>query len=179
MSEDIIHAIQQLLILGKGDAGRLEYLLDLVKKGKDMPDSDQKYLQTIIHIYLGAKGTDSEQKRTEFVIDQLHREIKDLTGRLEHFEKKGFERYVGRKAVLFFITVFVGWNALQSYVQPTLNSLVPSSYLKYFFPLAMTASYFNYDSVVWFGFVVLLLSWPFIGTIYLVKFIHSRKLKVN
>ena len=175
LSEDLIGAIQQILILGKGDQGRLEYLLDLLQKGRPLPESDQKYLQLMIPLYLGPKDSDSYQKNAELAIEKLHDEVKELREKIQKIERKGFEKYVGRKTVLFFVTVFVGWNALQLYIQPFLASMIPENMISYVFPLNLAANYVNYGSIVWFGFLILMISWPFIGAIHLAKFIKSRK----
>ncbi|MDE1831510.1 hypothetical protein [Candidatus Nitrosotalea okcheonensis] len=174
MSDDLIGAIQQILLLGKGDRGRLEYLLDLLQKGRPLTDSDQNYLQMMVPLYLSPK--DSYQQNTELVIGRLSDEIKELHQKIQQMQRKGFEKYVGRKAVLFFFTVFVGWNACQTYLQPMLSGFVSDSLISYVFPLNLVANYFNYGMVVWLGFLVLLSSWPFIGSIHLAKFIMSRKI---
>lgn len=174
LSDDLIGAIQQILLLGKGDRGRLEYLLDLLQKGRPLTDSDQNYLQMMVPLYLSPK--DSYQQNTELVIGRLSDEIKELHQKIQQMQRKGFEKYVGRKAVLFFFTVFVGWNACQTYLQPMLSGFVSDSLISYVFPLNLVANYFNYGMVVWLGFLVLLSSWPFIGSIHLAKFIMSRKI---
>ena len=176
LSEDLISAIKQILILGKGDQGRLEYLLDLLQKGRPLPDSDKKYLQILIPLYLGPQDPESYQKNVEFAITKLHDEIKELHEKMTGIQRKGFEKYVGRKAILFFITVFVGWNALQSYVLSILSDFIPNGMSQYAFPLNLIANYLNYGQVVWFAFLILSISWPFIGFIHLVKFIRSRKI---
>ena len=176
MSEDLIGAIQQILILGKGDQGRLEYLLDLLQKGKTLPDSDKKYLQILIPLYLGQKDPESYQKNAERAIGQLQDEINQLHEQMNKIQRKGFEKYVGRKAILFFITVFVGWNISQTYVQTILYNSVPNTVIQYIFPLNLIANYLNYGQAIWFVFLILLISWPFIGAIHLTKFIKSRKI---
>jgi hypothetical protein len=178
LSEDLIGAIQQIIILGKGDQGRLEYLLDLLQKGRPLPDSDQKYLQIMIPLYLGPKDPESYQKNAELAIERLHDEVRQLDGKIKKLERKGFEKYVGRKAVLFFVTIFVGWNALQTYIQPALSGL-PDGMVSYVFPLNLAANYLNYGGAVWLSFVVLVSAWPFIGAIHLAKFIASRKSTVE
>lgn len=179
LSEDLIGAIQQILILGKGDQGRLEYLLDLLQKGRPLPDSDMRYLQIMIPLYTGSQDPESYQKNVEFAIMKLHNEIRELHEKMTGVKRKGFEKYVGRKTILFFITVFVGWNALQSYVMPILSDFIPNSMTQYIFPLNLAANYLNYGQVVWIGFLMLSMSWPFIGLIHLVKFIRSRKIPNN
>jgi hypothetical protein len=176
LSEDLVGAIQQILILGKGDRGRLEYLLDILQKGKSLPDSDQKYLQMMMPLYLGPQDPGSYQKNAESAIEKLYDEVQKLNEKIATTERKGFEKYVGRKAVLFFITVFVGWNTLQVYLQSVLSDFVPNSLLQYMFPLNLVANYFNYGTIIWFAFLIILISWPFIGSIYLVKFLRSRKI---
>lgn len=174
LSEDLISAIQQLLILGKGDAGRLEYVLDLLKKGRTLPESDQKYLQNIISLYFVSKEPESHQKHIESTIEQLHQEIQRLNEKIDKSEKRGFERYVGRKTVLFFITIFLGWNALHLFIQQSFGTLISSDFASYVFPIHTLLSHFNSD-LSWFVFVIVLLSWPFVGSIHLVKFIQGRK----
>jgi hypothetical protein len=178
LSEDLIGAIQQMLILGKGDQGRLEYLLDLLQKGKTLPDSDKRYLQTLVPLYLGPKDSDSYQKNTEHVIEQLQNEVNQLHEQMNKIQRKGFEKYVGRKAILFFVTVFVGWNVMQTYIQTVLY-VIPNTVIQYVFPLNLIENYLNYGQAIWFVFLILVISWPFIGAIHLAKFIKSRKISKN
>ncbi len=179
LSEDLIGAIQQILILGKGDQGRLEYLLDLLQKGRPLPDSDQKYLQIMVPLYLGTTDSESYQKNVELAMERLHDEVRQLGEKIKKIEKKGFEKYMGKKAILFFVTVFVGWNVLQTYVQSILSDFVPNNVIQYVFPLNLAANYLNYGVIVWLGFLVLISSWPFIGAIHLAKFIMSRKISAK
>lgn len=179
MSEDLIGAIQQIIILGKGDQGRLEYLLDILRKGKPLPDSDKKYLQSMIPLYLGPQDPESYKKNVESAITKLHDEMRELNEKITGVKSKGFEKYVGRKTILFFITVFVGWNALQSSIVLILSDFIPNGMIQYMFPLNLVANYLNYGQVVWFAFLILSISWPFIGLIHLVKFIRSRKISNN
>jgi hypothetical protein len=174
LSEDLIGAIQQILLLGKGDHGRLEYLLDMLQKGRPLTDSDQNYLKIMVPLYLSTK--DSYQHNSELVMERLSNEVKDLNQQIQNMQRKGFEKYVGRKAVLFFVTVFVGWNACQVYLQSLLSGFVSNSMTQYVFPLNLVANYLNYGMIIWFGFLILLASWPFIGAIHLAKFIISRKI---
>lgn len=176
LSEELIGAIQQILILGKGDQGRLEYLLDVLQKGKPLPDSDKKYLQVMIPLYLGPQDPESYKKNVESAMTKLHDEIRELDEKMTGVKSKGFEKYIGRKAILFFITAFVGWNALQSSILLILSDFIPNSMIQYLFPLNLVASYLNYGQVVWFAFLILATSWPFIGLIHLVKFIQSKKI---
>ncbi len=162
-------------MLGKGNSGRLEYILDMLKNGRTLPFSDQKYLENIIPLYLGGKEPESVEKKTEHAIEQLHQDIQNLNQRLVKLERRGFEKYVGKKAIFFFVTVFVGWHALQTYSIAFLNLFVPNNLVQHFFPLNLLVNYINYP-VVSFVFTAMMYAWLFIGFIHLARFIMSRKI---
>ncbi len=166
-------------MLGKGDRGRLEYILELLTKGKTLPVSDQRYLEGIIPLYLGAQDTESLQRHTEQTINKMYSEIKALDNRLGRLEKKGFERYVGKKTVFFFATVFVGWHAFQDSIMSLLGQYIPSSYEQYLFPLNALANGLGQRSIIWLVFIVMTLAWPFIGAVHLSNFIRSRKVSLR
>lgn len=176
MSENLASSIQQLILLGKGDRGRLEYILELITKGKVLPLSDQRYLESIIPLYLGVQDTDSLQRHAEQTINTLYGEIRTLDERLQRFEKSGFERYIGKKSILFFVTVFVGWHAFQNSIISALGQYAPFSIEQYLFPLNVFANSFGQGSLVWLIFVFIALAWPFIGAVHLSRFIRSRKI---
>jgi signal peptidase I len=48
MSEELIKAVQDLINSDKGDNGRLEHILETLKKGKSLFSSDQKYLENLL-----------------------------------------------------------------------------------------------------------------------------------
>lgn len=52
MSEDLIKAIQDLINSGKGDIGRLRYILHTIQRGKTLYHSDRKYLEKIVPIQI-------------------------------------------------------------------------------------------------------------------------------
>lgn len=176
MSESLINSIQKLILLGKGDSGRLEYILDLLQKGKALPHSDQKYLENIIPLYLRSEDIESLQTSSEYVIEELHKKIQTLNQKILKLEKKGFERYIGKKAIFFFVTIFVGWNALQTLIQSMLDHFISNDLGQYLFPLNLIANYFNVGSSIWFVFILMVLAWPFIGAIHLVNSIRTRNL---
>ncbi len=179
MSENLISSIQQIILLGRGDRGRLEYILELLTKGKSLPTSDQKYLESIIPLYLGPQDPESLQRNSEHVINTLQGEIHTLDERLRKLETKGFERYIGKKAVFFFVTVFVGWHALQDSIVMVLGSYIPNDTIRYLFPLNTLANNFEMGMLVWWVFVFMALAWPFIGGVHLAKFIRSRKVNIR
>jgi hypothetical protein len=167
-------SVQQLIMLGKGDRGRLEYILDLLQEGKILPSSDQQYLENIIPLYLESSDMVSLKPR-EFAVEELYEEIQTLNQKISKLEGKGFQRYIGKKTMLFFVTVFVGWNALQALTSSVLNSFMSDNTIQYLFPLTVLANYLNAGSLVGFVFILLVLAWPFIGAIHLANFIRTRK----
>ncbi len=171
-----MNSIQQLIVLGKGDRGRLEYLLEILSRGKPLPLSDQKYLEGIIPLYLGAQDSESTQRHAEEAINSLYAEIRSLVERLDRLEGRGFERYVGKKAAFFFATVFVGWHALQDPIVSYLGSYIPPSLIQYLFPLNSVAERLGIAPVVWQIFLLMSIAWPFIGAVHLARFIRSRKI---
>lgn len=176
LSEELINSVQRLMILGKGDHGRLEYILELLEKNRPLPHSDQKYLEYVISLYLGTNDPELAQRKTEHLIEGLFSDIQSLKDRLEKLERKGFRKYVGKKTIFFLLTVFVGWNALQNYIVLALSSYLPNVENQFLFPLNVLSNSFNDVSLVWTIFIVMLLAWPFIGGIHLIKFIKSRKM---
>lgn len=175
VSENLTSCVQQMIMLGKGDRGRLEYILESLTKGKALPLSDQRYLESIIPLYLGAQDAESLQRHADHAINTLHEQIKTLDERLAKLEGHGFRRYIGKKALLFFATAFVGWHVLQNLITYSLGQYLPSGAEQYLFPLNTLANSFNFGPLVWFVFILMLLAWPFIGLRYMVKFIMSHK----
>ena len=174
MSDDLINSVKQLIQLGKGDPGRLEYILDMLTNDRMLPLSDQKYLENIITLYGGEKDPESIQRKNEYTIVNLQKDVQNLNERLVKLEQRGFKKYVGKKTILFFVTVFVGWNALQPYIATFLNSIFPSNLVQNFFPLSLLANHLNYP-VLQFVFTATICAWVFIGMIHLAGFIRSRK----
>ena len=162
--------------IGKGDSGRLEYILDMLTTGRVLPFSDQKYLENIIPLYLEVQDQESIQRKYDHITEQ-QKEIENLNHRVVKLERRGFESYVGKKAVFFFVTVFVGWNALQVYITTFLKMFLPASLIEYFFPLNLLANSLNY--LVQFVFTAMMYAWLFIGFIHLARFIRSRKISTQ
>jgi hypothetical protein len=164
--------------VGKGDSGRLEYILDMLTTGRVLPFSDQKYLENIIPLYLGVQDQESVQRKYDHIAEQIQKEIENLNQRLVKLERRGFESYVGKKAVFFFVTVFVGWNALQVYGTTFLSMFLPANLIQYFFPLNLLANSLNYP-IMQFVFTAMMYAWLFIGFIHLARFIRSRKISIQ
>jgi hypothetical protein len=175
LSDDLINSVKQLMQLGKGDPGRLEYILDMLIIGRVLPFSDQKYLQNIIPLYLGGQDQESIQAKNEHAVDQLQKEIQNFNQRLVNLERRGFERYIGKKTIFFFITVFVGWHALHAYNVEFLNMFLPANLTQYFFPLTLLENSFNYK-IIQFIFTAMMYAWLFIGFIHIARLIKSRKI---
>ena len=166
MREDLASTIQQLIVLGKGDVGRLEYILDLLRKGKVLPISDQKYLENTLSLYSDSINLGNSQY--EHMISELHKEIESLNEKISSLEKTRFKK-LGKKAIFFFVTVFVGWNVLQSYIVSILNLDMSNGLTQYLFPLNVFVSFFDANYVITFIFITMILAWPFIGAAILMK----------
>jgi hypothetical protein len=168
----LINSVKQLINLGNGDPGRLEYILDMLTTGRTLPFSDQKYLDNIIPLYLGGQDQTIQNTNEKY---RLQKEIENLNHRITKLERNGFESYVGKKAIFFFVTVFVGWNALSTYETTFLNGFLPTNMIQYFFPLNFLTRSLDY-SLVQFVFTAMIYAWIFIGFIHLARFIKSRKI---
>ena len=70
MSDDLINSVKQLMQIGKGDSGRLEYILDMLTTGRVLPFSDQKYLENIIPLYLKVQDQESIQRKYDHIAEQ-------------------------------------------------------------------------------------------------------------
>ena len=57
MSEDLINKILELINSGRGDAGRLNHIVETLKRGSPLYSSDQKYVEAL----LGSTKPDSDQ----------------------------------------------------------------------------------------------------------------------
>lgn len=186
MSSNLIRSVIYLIELGKGDIGRLNYILNTLQDGKKpLFASDKKYLDTLISTYI-----DSTKKREIGIssgnepVTELREELKRVNERLAKLEKKGYKTHIGRKAIFFFVTFFVSWHAIIQIINKIsggtmmvyqntqdLNSYVfPLYQLKFVIP--QFGAWVDLGILyVWAGMMI---AWFILGIIYLVKFIRSR-----
>ena len=186
MPSDLIKLVIYLIESGKGDVGRLNYILNVLQDGKALFASDKKYLDTLISTYIdSAKRREIGISADNELINELRSELNRINERLARFEKRGYKKHIGRKAIFFFVTFFVSWHAiiqiinkitggitmiyqntqdLNSYVFPLyqLKILIPSQFVVWVNPGIL---------YVWAGMMIV---WIILGFIYLVKFIRSR-----
>jgi hypothetical protein len=175
-----------LIESGKGDVGRLNYILNTLQDGKPLFASDKKYLDTLISTYI-----DSTKRREIGIssgnepVTELREELKRVNERLGRLEKKGYKKHIGRKAVFFFVTFFVSWHAIIQIINKIsggtmmvyqntqdLNSYVfPLYQLKFVIPSQFVSWVDLGILYVWVGMMI---AWIILGFIYLVKFIRSR-----
>jgi hypothetical protein len=186
MSSDLIRSVIYLIESGKGDVGRLNYILNVLQDGKPLFESDKKYLDTLISTYI-----DSAKKREIGIsvgnepINELRNELNRVNERLARLEKKGYKKHIGRKAIFFFVTFFVSWHAIIQIINnisggttmiyqntQDLNSYIfPLYQLKIVIPSQFVAWVDLGILYVWTGMMIV---WIILGFIYLVKFIRSR-----
>ena len=86
MAEAIVKEIQALLEDGKGDRGRLEYIIAAIKQGKKVYDSDRKYVES-----LSITSSAPEENLTNYAAPDYHPddvdEINKIQDTLEPGEK--------------------------------------------------------------------------------------------
>jgi len=186
MSSDLIKSVIYLIESGKGDVGRLNYILNVLQDGKTLFVSDKKYLDTLISTYIDSA------KRREFgilagneSINELRSELNKVNERLARLEKRGYKKHVGRKAIFFFVTFFISWHAIVQIINKIsdgttmiyqntqdLNSYVfPLYQLKIIIPPQFVAWVDLGILYLWIGMMIV---WIILGFIYLIKFIRSR-----
>src|SRR5690242_16995542 len=185
MSSDLIKSVIYLIESGKGDVGRLNYILNVLQDGKTLFASDKKYLETLISTYI-----DSAKRREIGIlagnesINELRSELNKVNERLAKLEKRGYKKHIGRKTILFFVTFFVSWHAIMQIINKMssgttiyqntqdLNSYVfPLYQLKIIIPVQFVGWVDIGILYVWAGMMI---TWVILGFIYLVKFIRSR-----
>ena len=183
MADELIEYVNYLIDAKKGELGRLNYILSALQDGKSIYDSDKKYLDSLTSMYIGpSKKKFGEEKSVE----ELKAELARVKGRLEKFEKRGYRKHVGRKAVFFFVTFFFGWHAvitlisknllqdvqdINPYLFPIyqLEKIIPEQYLSYLNQFSLSIP--KIVVLVWVGMIC---TWLIIGFVYLIKFIRSR-----
>ena len=68
MSTEFEDSIQSLIDSGKGDVGRLEHIIQAIKEGKKLYDSDKKYVESI----LDTQVSSTESENTNHDEKNLH-----------------------------------------------------------------------------------------------------------
>ena len=186
MSSDLIKSVIYLIESGKGDVGRLNYILNVLQDGKTLFASDKKYLDALILTYIdSAKRREIGISAGNESINELRSELNKVNERLARLEKRGYKKHIGRKAVFFFVTFFISWHAIIQIINKIsggtsmiyqntqdLNSYVfPLYQLKIIIPSQFVAWVDLGILYVWIGMMI---TWIILGFIYLVKFIRSR-----
>ena len=183
MADEIIDYVIYLIDSKKGDLGRLNYILSSLQDGKPLYNSDKKYLDSLISTYVGSSKRKAVDQKS---VEELKAELVRVKEKLEKYEKRGYRKPIGRKAVFFFVTFFFGWHAvttlvstkflhdvqdINSYLFPLyqLEKIVPQEYLNYIAQLNLSI-----PKIVVLAWVAMIITWIILGFIYLVKFIRSR-----
>ncbi|MBI1828559.1 MAG: hypothetical protein HY222_07100 [Thaumarchaeota archaeon] len=186
MSSDLIRSVIYLIESGKGDVGRLNYILNVLQDGKPLFESDKKYLDTLISTYI-----DSAKKREIGIsvgnepINELRNELNRVNERLARLEKRGYKKHIGRKAIFFFVTFFVSWHAIIQIINKILGGTTmiyqnTQDLNSYIFPLYQLKIVIPSQFVAWVDLGILyvwtgmMIVWIILGFIYLIKFIRSR-----
>ena len=186
MSSDLIRSVIYLLESGKGDVGRLNYILTVLQDGKPLFASDKKYLDTLISTYIDfAKKREIGISTGNDSINELRTELSRVNERLAKLEKRGYKKHIGRKTIFFFVTFFVSWHAITQIINKMSSAIMvtnqntqdlnyyvfPLYQLKFIIP-SQFASWIDLGVLyVWSGMMI---AWIILGFVYLIKFIRSR-----
>jgi len=93
LSYDLIKSVQHLIDLQKGDASRLEYILDTLKERKYLYLSDQKYLENLLQQIQNEEKSEDETIHSDVVVNELKKEIKNLREKLDKIETEKMSYY--------------------------------------------------------------------------------------
>ncbi|MGI0086848.1 MAG: hypothetical protein ACREBI_02660 [Nitrosotalea sp.] len=182
MDDELIEHVLHLIDAKKGDNGRLTYILSMLQEDRPLYISDRKYVESLISMYIEPSKRKVVRQQS---VEELKTELVRVKQRLERYEKRGYKRAIGRKAVFFFVTFFFGWHAviqLLGYNLPNHQNvnpyLLPLYQLKLVIPSQVTAIMGQYnlslEKIVVFVWGLMILTWIILGFVYLVKFMRSR-----
>lgn len=182
INEELIEHVMYLIDARKGDGGRLNYILSMLQDGRPLYISDRKYLESLISMYIEPSRRRSSQQQS---VEELKTELGRVRQKLERYEKRGYKKAIGRKAVFFFVTFFFGWHAVVKILGDTLP--INQSVNPYLFPLfqldrilpaqvmSVMAQYnISLGQIIVFAWSLMILAWIVLGFVYLVKFVRSR-----
>lgn len=185
MSSDLIRSVLYLIESKKGDPGRLNYILNTLQDKKPLFASDERYLDTLISTSIdSAKRKEIGISDNNEPIEKLRNDLQKINDRLLKLEKKGYKKHIGRKAVFFFVTVFVSWHAIIQIMNTAYRTmsiyqnsqdlnpfLFPLYQLKKIIPSQIGE---NVDFGIMYVWESIIITWIILGFIYLIKFIRSR-----
>ena len=84
MSTELVGSIKSLIENGKGDSGRLGYIIEVIKQGKKFYDSDRKYVGSLLE-------TISNQSETISILNEIksiHNQIESIQNHIKSDEIK-------------------------------------------------------------------------------------------
>ncbi|MDE1829634.1 MAG: hypothetical protein KGI25_04865 [Thaumarchaeota archaeon] len=182
MNEELIEHVLYLMEAKKGDLGRLNYILSMLQDGRPLYISDRKYLESLISMHIEPSKRKTGQQQS---VEELKTELSRVKQKLERYERRGYKKAIGRKAVFFFVTFFFGWHAVVRLLGDTLSInqnvnpyIFPLYQLKTILPPQATAIMAQYnislEMIIVFVWGLMILTWIILGFVYLVKFMRSR-----
>jgi len=84
LSTELVGSIKSLIENGKGDSGRLGYIIEVIKQGKKFYDSDRKYVGSLLE-------TISNQSETISILNEIksiHNQIESIQNHIKSDEIK-------------------------------------------------------------------------------------------
>lgn len=162
MISDLIKLVQELIDSGRGDIGRIEFILSCLKRGRPLYKSDQQYIEKLlaepikrIHtpesIWMTQqKVVEEEKKKVE--LDELKTKVTLLDDKVEEIAKKTAEpspqkaiyryssaRTTGYLAIFYVgvVLITIGTVIYQSAIFSTLQIAVPENFTQYTIEVAI------------------------------------------
>jgi len=88
MSFKVVQHVETLIKLGKGDTGRLSYILEKLKNNRLLYFTDQRYLENILNAYPMPQVSDARILRETYKTNEVNNELKsELKFTYEEIEK--------------------------------------------------------------------------------------------
>lgn len=90
MSYEMMKSIQDLIKAGKGDVSRLEHILNILREGKYLYLSDQKYLESLLYEAEREGKTEriGETDVNNDLLNEIRKKLENISDRLEKIENE-------------------------------------------------------------------------------------------
>src|SRR5260370_14810599 len=83
MAYELVKSIRKLIQQGVGDTARLEYILEMIEKGRDLYFSDKKYLDNLLYTNDTVVDEHEEIKTELHSLEKIETDIKKLNTQLQ------------------------------------------------------------------------------------------------
>ena len=84
LNTELVDSIKSLIENGKGDSGRLKYIIEAIKQEKKFYDSDKKYVASLLETISNQSETISIQNQ----IESIQNQIESIQNQIESYQIK-------------------------------------------------------------------------------------------